>query len=148
MERLRALAGWLPAVILPTATLDQWLMILRSGSAENVSAVTWLLFLLANLGALFIARPESRRAVVQMALAFGLTALLDVAIVATIVVYRAGQAGPGPYIIRLSFTNASDRFRLLKGSLSTQSPSCSMMERATSVIIVRAWAMRKARRLP
>ena len=88
MERLRALAGWLPAVILPTATLDQLVTILRSGSVENVSAVTWLLFLLANVGALFLGRPETRMAAVQMALAFGLTALLDVAIVATIVAYR------------------------------------------------------------
>ena len=89
MQRLRALAGWMPAVILPAATLDQLVTILRSGSVENVSAVTWLLFLLANLGALFLGRPESRIAVVQMALAFGLTALLDVAIVGTIVAFRS-----------------------------------------------------------
>ena len=55
-----------------------------------MSAVTWLLFLLANLGALFLGRPQTRLAVVQMGLAFGLTALLDVAIVATILAYRAG----------------------------------------------------------
>jgi len=89
MQRLRALAGWLPAVILPTATLDQLATILRSGSVENVSAVTWLLFLLANLGALFLGRPESRMAAIQMGLAFGLTAALDVAIVGVIVAYRS-----------------------------------------------------------
>ena len=76
----------MPAVILPTATLDQLVTILRSGSVVNVSALTWLLFLLANLGALFLGRPESRMATLQMALAFGLTALLDVAIVAAIIV--------------------------------------------------------------
>ena len=86
MQRVRALAGWMPAVILPTATLDQLVTILRSGSVVNVSALTWLLFLLANLGALFLGRPESRMATLQMALAFGLTALLDVAIVAAIIV--------------------------------------------------------------
>lgn len=89
MQRLRALAGWMPAVILPAATLDQLVTILRSGSVENVSAVTWLLFLLANVGALFLGRPASRIAMVQMALAFGLTALLDVAIVGTIVAFRS-----------------------------------------------------------
>lgn len=89
MRRLRALAGWMPAVILPTATLDQLVTILRSGSVENVSAVTWLLFLLANAGALCLGRPESRVATLQMALAFGLTALLDVAIVAAIVAFRS-----------------------------------------------------------
>lgn len=89
MQRLRALAGWMPALILPAATLDQLVTILRSGSVENVSAVTWLLFLLANVGALFLGRPGSRIAMVQMALAFGLTALLDVAIVGTIVAFRS-----------------------------------------------------------
>ncbi len=89
MQRFRALAGWMPAVILPTATLDQLLTLLRSGTADNMSALTWLLFLLANLGALFLGRPESRVAAVQMALAFGLTALLDVAIVGAIVAFRS-----------------------------------------------------------
>ena len=89
MERLRTLAGWMPAVILPAATLDQLVTILRSGSVVNLSAVTWLLFLLANLGALFLGRPESRLAVIQMGLAFGLTALLDVAIVGVIIAFRA-----------------------------------------------------------
>lgn len=79
----------MPAVILPAATLDQLVTILRSGSGENLSAVTWLLFLLANLGALFLGRPDGRIAVVQMALAFGLTALLDVAIVAAIIAFRS-----------------------------------------------------------
>ena len=87
MERLRTLAGWMPAVILPAATLDQLVTILRSGSVVNLSAVTWLLFLLANLGALFLGRPESRLAVIQMGLAFGLTALLDVAIVGVIIAF-------------------------------------------------------------
>jgi hypothetical protein len=89
MERLRTLAGWMPAVILPAATLDQLVTILRSGSVVNLSAVTWLLFLLANLGALFLGRPESRMAVIQMGLAFGLTALLDVAIVGVIIAFGA-----------------------------------------------------------
>ena len=90
MERFRALAGWLPAVILPTATLGQLVALVRSGSSENLSAVTWGLFLLANLGALFLGRPEHRIAVIQMGLAFGLTAALDVAIVAVILSLRAG----------------------------------------------------------
>lgn len=90
MERLRFLAGWLPAVILPTATLDQLVTVVRSGSSENVSVVTWLLFLLANLGALFLGRAETRIATLQMALAFGLTAALDVAIVAAILLLRTG----------------------------------------------------------
>jgi hypothetical protein len=82
---IRAVAGWLPAVILPVATLDQLLTILRGGT-DNVSAFTWFLFLLANLGALFLQRPQSRLAAVQMGLAFGVTSLLDLAIVGLVLV--------------------------------------------------------------
>ena len=77
----RTIAGWLPAVILPLATADQLWTMIRSGSTENVSAFTWTLFLLANLGALFLQRPQTRIAGIQMALAFGLTSVLDVVIV-------------------------------------------------------------------
>lgn len=77
----RALAGWLPAVILPVATADQLWTMIRGGSTENISALTWTLFLLANLGALFLQRPQNRVAGIQMVLAFGVTAVLDVVIV-------------------------------------------------------------------
>ncbi|NNE44557.1 MAG: hypothetical protein HKN12_10130 [Gemmatimonadetes bacterium] len=77
----RALAGWLPAIILPLATGDQLWTMIRSGSTENISAVTWTLFLLANLGALFLQRPQTRIAGIQMVLAFGVTSVLDVVIV-------------------------------------------------------------------
>jgi hypothetical protein len=88
MQQLRRLAGWLPAVILPTATFDQFWVIIWSGSSENVSVVTWTLFLLANVGALCLGRPEDKIAVSQMGLAFGLTAILDLAIVILIVTHR------------------------------------------------------------
>lgn len=88
MERVRRAAGWLPAVILPTATFDQLWTIVRAGSADGVSALTWTLFLLANLGALGLARPQSRLGVLQAGLAFGLTALLDAAIVVAVVGLR------------------------------------------------------------
>ena len=49
-ETVTNLAGWIPAVVLPTATLLQLIKILRSNSAEGVSLMTWLLFGIANLG--------------------------------------------------------------------------------------------------
>ena len=83
-------AGWLPALILPAATADQLFTLLRAESVEGVSALTWFLFLLANLGALTLADPAHRIGRIQKGLAFGLTAALDLAILATI-----GMKGSG-----------------------------------------------------
>ena len=44
------LAGWIPAVVLPTATLSQLVKIVRSQSVEGVSLMAWLLFGIANVG--------------------------------------------------------------------------------------------------
>lgn len=49
-ETLTNLAGWIPAVVLPVATLLQLIKIARSKSADGVSLMTWLLFGFANLG--------------------------------------------------------------------------------------------------
>ena len=46
-------AGWIPAIILPAATLFQLVKIARLKTAEGVSLMTWLLFGIANL-ALYI----------------------------------------------------------------------------------------------
>lgn len=49
-ESLTDLAGWIPAIVLPTATLFQLVKIARARSAEGVSLMTWLLFGFANIG--------------------------------------------------------------------------------------------------
>ena len=49
-ETITNLAGWIPAIVLPTATLFQLGKIVRAKSAEGVSLVTWLLFGFANIG--------------------------------------------------------------------------------------------------
>ena len=87
---LRKLVAWLPALILPGATIAQLVALLESGSAENVSPLTWFMFMLANIGALYLGKPEDTLARLQMTLAFGLTALLDLVIVAIVIIYRAG----------------------------------------------------------
>lgn len=40
--------GWIPAIILPAATLSQLLKILKEKSGKGVSILTWSLFALAN----------------------------------------------------------------------------------------------------
>ena len=49
-ETVVQLAGWIPGVILPVATLLQLIKIARVKSVEGVSLMTWLLFGFANLG--------------------------------------------------------------------------------------------------
>ena len=80
-RRLRHVAGWLPAVILPTATAEQLRTVLAADAVTGTSALTWGLFLLANLGAMVLGTAETPLARFQMALAFGITALLDLALV-------------------------------------------------------------------
>jgi len=71
------IAGWIPAFILPTATLLQLIKVF-GGSLEGVSALTWLLFGLANAGSyIFTEKYFSPQAI----FAFGITALMDFMIV-------------------------------------------------------------------
>lgn len=44
------LAGWLPAVIIPTATIIQLATIFKDRSTQGVSWLTWFLFGVANIG--------------------------------------------------------------------------------------------------
>lgn len=43
-------SGWLPAIIIPTATLIQLATIIKNRSAQGVSWLTWFLFGIANIG--------------------------------------------------------------------------------------------------
>ena len=44
------LCGWLPAIIIPLATIIQLSAILRNRSTSGVSGITWFLFGVANVG--------------------------------------------------------------------------------------------------
>lgn len=44
------IAGWIPAIILPIATISQLTKILQEKTAEGVSLITWFLFGVANIG--------------------------------------------------------------------------------------------------
>lgn len=43
-------AGWLPALIIPTATIIQLGTIVKNHSTQGVSYLTWSLFGVANIG--------------------------------------------------------------------------------------------------
>lgn len=73
------IAGILPAIVFPAATLAQLVRMLRNRSAAGVSITTWLLFGFANLAVYFYAeRYAEWQAIVGMLV----TAVLDFAIVA------------------------------------------------------------------
>jgi uncharacterized protein with PQ loop repeat len=46
---LVALAGWIPAIIFPSATSIQLIKIVREKTAEGVSVLSWILFGFANM---------------------------------------------------------------------------------------------------
>ncbi len=84
-ETLTNLAGWIPAVVLPTATLLQLIKIHRTKVVEGVSLATWLLFGIANLG-LYVF--TEKYLAPQMLIGLLGTAVLNFIIVAMIVSLR------------------------------------------------------------
>jgi uncharacterized protein with PQ loop repeat len=73
------IAGWLPAIIFPAATLIQLLVIVRSGSTRGVSCSTWTLFGIANIAVYIYAE---KYLAAQTIIGFLGTALLDFIIAA------------------------------------------------------------------
>lgn len=79
------LAGWLPAIALPGATLVQLLKIALTRKTEGVSILTWLLFGFANLGIYIF---TEKYFAIQSILAQLLTAVLNFIIVYLIFTIR------------------------------------------------------------
>jgi hypothetical protein len=69
-----SMAGWLPAIIFPAATLIQLIAILRTNSVKGVSPLTWTLFGIANI-AVYVY--TEKYFAVQTIIGFLGTALLD-----------------------------------------------------------------------
>ena len=88
---LNQIAGVLPAVVFPLATLVQLGRILRDRSAVGVSLTTWILFGFANLGMYVYAERYTEW---QAILGTLFTAAVDFAIVA-LVLCRYGRSGAG-----------------------------------------------------
>ena len=76
------LAGILPAIVFPAATIIQLLRIVRHRSAIGVSVTTWLLFGFANLGMYVYAERYTEW---QAILGMLFTAVVDFAIVGLVV---------------------------------------------------------------
>ncbi|MSP39788.1 MAG: hypothetical protein EXR70_14980 [Deltaproteobacteria bacterium] len=74
-----SIAGWLPAIIFPAATLIQLLAIVRSRSTRGVSWSTWTLFGIANISVYIY---TEKYLAVQTIVGFLGTALLDFVIAA------------------------------------------------------------------
>jgi uncharacterized protein with PQ loop repeat len=72
------LAGWVPAIIFPSATFLQLLKIVREKTAQGVSILSWTLFGFANIGLYFYAE---KYFALQSLVGFLGTAILDFLIV-------------------------------------------------------------------
>ena len=82
-RKLIELAGWLPALFIPIATLLQLLEVYNAPSVDGVSWTTWLMFGLANIG--FYIYTEKYRSI-QAILGFLGTAFIDFVIVVIVLV--------------------------------------------------------------
>ncbi|HJL74511.1 MAG TPA: hypothetical protein QGF08_07045 [Candidatus Marinimicrobia bacterium] len=82
---MREILTWLPAIILPASTTIQLTNIYKTRSSEGVSALTWFLFGLANIGAYVL---TEKYFAIQSILAFLLTAVLDFIIVYAVFKYQ------------------------------------------------------------
>ncbi len=90
------LAGFLPALVFPAATIVQLARMVRARSAAGVSVATWLLFGFANLGVyVYAERYHEWQAIVGMLF----TAVLDFVIVALALLhYRPRGLPPVPRV--------------------------------------------------
>ena len=77
------LSGWLPAVVIPLATLLQLIEVINATSVEGVSWGTWLMFGLANIGFYIFTEKYTS---IQSILGFLGTALIDFIIVALVLI--------------------------------------------------------------
>jgi uncharacterized protein with PQ loop repeat len=86
------LAGILPAIVFPVATLAQLVRIIRRRSTTGVSVTTWLLFGFANIGIYFYAERYTEW---QAILGMLVTAVLDFVIVGIVLLaYRPAIKEP------------------------------------------------------
>jgi hypothetical protein len=87
-SQIITIAGWLPAIIFPAATLIQLLAILKTPSMLGVSASTWTLFGIANI-AVYIY--TEKYLAYQTIIGFLGTAFLDFIIAALAIKGRASR---------------------------------------------------------
>lgn len=84
------LAGWIPAIIFPSATAIQLIKIVREKTAEGVSILSWSLFGAANISLYFYAEKYFS---IQSILGQLGTAFLDFIIVGLALALNAKKSG-------------------------------------------------------
>ena len=83
---LTNIAGWIPAIILPIATISQLAKIVQEKTAQGVSLITWFLFGIANIGLyLFTEKYFALQSLIGL---LG-TAVLDFAILGVALAYKS-----------------------------------------------------------
>ena len=81
-RKLIEISGWLPAFIIPAATILQLIEVYNAQNTTGVSWLTWLLFGLANIGIyIYTEKYKSPQAI----LGFLGTAILDFIIVTLVI---------------------------------------------------------------
>ncbi len=78
LKKIASYAGFLPALLFPSATIFQIWKIVNTGKLLGVSCKAWILQILANIGAYFL---TSKLMNLKSIMAFLLTASLDLVIV-------------------------------------------------------------------
>lgn len=79
------LAGWLPAIAFPGATIAQLVKIARTKQVEGISILSWLLFGFANIGMYLF---TEKYGAIQTILGQLLTAILNFVIVGMVLIIR------------------------------------------------------------
>jgi len=82
------IAGWVPAVVLPTATaaaLAAAIRAARQGDTTGVSVLSWVLFAAANLGGWVY---TEKLLAPQALIAYAVTTVLDVVIIVVVLAAR------------------------------------------------------------
>jgi hypothetical protein len=89
-----SIIGWIPAVILPTATAIQLYKLIKDKNSDGLSSLSWFFFALAN-GGLYIFTEKYFE--IQAILALLLTTILDICIVIGIRFYKKKSHKIKPY---------------------------------------------------
>ena len=79
------LAGWVPAIIFPSATLIQLVKIIKENTVKGVSITTWVMFGIANIGLYLYIEKYSE---LQPIIGFLGTAILDFIIVGLAIAWK------------------------------------------------------------
>ena len=88
-DTLTNIAGWIPAIILPIATITQLTKIIQEKNSDGVSLITWFLFGVANIGLyLFTEKYFALQSLVGL---LG-TAILDFAILGVAIFYKRQES--------------------------------------------------------